>query len=70
MELKELAQRIMAIYHSLNSDQEKEEFILLLKDIVNIIEMMNRDEFIKFVDDFEKHLEQIDQMKSGSGIEQ
>ena len=68
MEQKELAQRIVAMYHSLKSDQEKEKFILLLKDIINIIEMMNRDEFVKFVDDFEKHLNQIDEIKNGSGI--
>ena len=69
MKQKELAQRIMAMYHSLKNDQDKEEFILLLKDIINIIEMMNRDEFVKFVDDFEKHLDQIDEIKNGSGIE-
>ena len=69
MKQKELAQRIMTMYHSLKNDREKEEFVHLLKDIINIIEMMNREEFVKFVDDFEKHLDQIDQIKNGSGID-
>jgi len=70
MKHKDLAQRILAMYHSLNSIEEKKDFIQLLKDILIIIETMSRDDFAEFVDNFEKHLDQIDDMKSDLGINQ
>ena len=68
MQQKEIAQRIMAMYHSLNNDDEKQQFVQLLKDIIKIIEKMNKEDFAKFVDDFEKHLDEIDEIKNDLGI--
>jgi hypothetical protein len=69
MKQKDLAQRILAMYNSLNSNQEKKQFVQLLKDILNIIETMSKDDFADFVDNFEKHLNQIDDMKRDFGID-
>ena len=68
MKQKEIAQRIMAMYHALQTEEEKKHFVDLLKDIVKIIERMNEKEFAQFVDDFEKHLDQIDNMKNDIGF--
>ena len=69
MKQKDLAQRILAMYNSLSSNQEKKQFVQLLKDILNIIETMSKDDFADFVDNFEKHLNQIDDMKRDIGID-
>ena len=68
MQEKEIAQKIMALYHSQASDAEKKQFIGLLKSIINIIETMNRDDFEKFVDDFGKHLDELEGLKKEHGI--
>ena len=68
MQQKEIAQRIMAMYQSMNNDEEKQQFVHLLKDIIKIIEKMNKEDFAKFVDDFEKHLDEIDEIKNNFGI--
>ena len=68
MKEKDIAQRIMAMYNSLGNSEEKKQFVLLLKDIVKIIEKMNKEDFAQFVDDFEKHLNQIDTLKDSFGI--
>ena len=65
---KDIAQRILAMYNSLGSSEEKKQFVQLLKDIVKIIDNMNRADFAQFVDDFEKHLNQIDTLKDSFGI--
>ncbi len=38
MKEKEIAQRIMAMYHSQANPEDKQQFVQLLKDIVKIIE--------------------------------
>ena len=68
MKDKDIAQRILAMYHGLGSDGERKQFLDLLKDIISIIEKMNREDFVKFVDDFEKHLDNLDDIKSDYGI--
>ena len=68
MKEKDIAQRIMAMYNSMGSSEEKKQFVYLLKDIVKIIEKMNKEDFAQFVDDFEKHLNQIDTLKDSFGI--
>ena len=65
---KEMAQRIMAMYYSLNSEEEKKQFVQLLKDIVQIIEKMSRDDFEQFVEDIRQHLDELEEIKKGSGI--
>ena len=68
MKEKDIAQRIIAMYNSMSSNEEKIQFVHLLKDIVKIIENMNREDFAQFVDDFERHLNQIDTLKDSFGI--
>ncbi len=68
MKEKDIAQRIIAMYNSQGSSEEKKQFVHLLKDMIKIIEKMNREDFAQFVDDFEKHLDQIDTLKDSFGI--
>lgn len=68
MKEKDIAQRIIAMYNSQSSSEEKKQFVHLLKDMIKIIEKMNREDFAQFVDDFEKHLDQIDTLKDSFGI--
>ena len=70
MKEKEIAQRIMAMYHSQASPEDKQQFVQLLKDIVRIIENMNKEDFAQFVDDFERHLNEIDDLKNNMGIKE
>jgi len=65
---KEMAQRIMGMYYSLDSDQEKKQFVQLLKDIVHIIEKMSRDDFEQFVEDIRRHLDELEEIKKSTGI--
>ena len=60
---KDLGQKILAMYHSLASDEEEKQFVHLLKDVIKIIETMSSDDFAKFVDDFEEHLNNLDKLK-------
>ena len=64
MKQKELGQKILAMYHSLSSEEEKKQFVHLLKDVIKIIETMSSDDFAKFVDDFEEHLNNLDKLKN------
>jgi hypothetical protein len=68
MREKEIAQRIIALYQSQSSDEDKKQFVALLKSIITIIETMNRDDFEKFVDDFGKHLDELEGIKKEHGI--
>ena len=68
MKEKEIAQQIVAMYLSQKTDEGKKKFLKLLKDIIKIIETMSRDDFVKFVDDFENHLNEIDDIKKTYGI--
>ena len=68
MREKEIAQKIVALYLSQESDEDKQKFIKLLKDIIKIIETMSKEDFVKFVDDFENHLQEIDDIKKSYGI--
>ena len=68
MREKEIAQRIIALYQSQSSDEDKKQFVALLKSIITIIETMNRDDFEKFVDDFGKHLDELEGIKTEHGI--
>jgi len=68
MKQKEMAQRIIAMYHSIPTDEDKKHFVQLLKDILKIIETMDKEDFADFVDNFEKHLAEIDELKDDSGI--
>lgn len=70
MREKDIAQQIVTFYHSQPSAKEKKQFIDLLKSIITIIETMNRDDFEKFVDDFEKHLNELDGIKKEHGIQE
>ena len=63
-----MAQRIMGMYYSLDSDQEKKQFVQLLKDIVQIIEKMSRDDFEQFVEDIRHHLDELEEIKKSTGI--
>jgi hypothetical protein len=65
---KEMAQRIMGMYYSLDSDQDKKQFVQLLKDIVQIIEKMSRDDFEQFVEDIRRHLDELEEIKKSTGI--
>jgi Asp-tRNA(Asn)/Glu-tRNA(Gln) amidotransferase C subunit len=69
MKEKEIAQRILTMYHLQNSAEEKREFLKLLKDIIKIIETMQTEDFVRFVDDFEKHLDELDIIKKMYGID-
>ena len=68
MREKEIAQKIMALYQSQSSEEDKKQFVDLLKSIISVIETMNRDDFEKFVDDFEKHLDELESLKKEHGI--
>lgn len=68
MNEKEIAQQIVAGYLSQKTDEDKKQFLKLLKDIIKIIETMSRDDFVKFVDDFKNHLNEIDDIKKTYGI--
>ncbi len=70
MKEKEIAHRIMAMYHSQANPEDKQQFVQLLKDIVKIIENMNKEDFAQFVDDFERHLNDIDDLKNDTGIKE
>jgi len=65
---KDMAQRIMGMYYSLDSDQDKKQFVQLLKDIVHIIEKMSRDDFEQFVEDIRRHLDELEEIKKSTGI--
>jgi Asp-tRNA(Asn)/Glu-tRNA(Gln) amidotransferase C subunit len=68
MKEKEIAQRIMALYHLQRTPEEKKQFIDLLKSIITIIETINRDDFEKFVEDLEKHLDELNEIEKEHGI--
>jgi hypothetical protein len=68
MKEKEIAQKILAMYLSQESEEGKKQFLKLLKEIIKIIETMNKEDFEKFVDDFENHLNKIDEIKKTYGI--
>jgi len=68
MKEKEIAQQIVAMYLSQKTDEDKRHFLNLLKDIIKIIETMSKDDFVKFVDAFENHLNEIDDIKKNFGI--
>ena len=68
MKEKEIAQKILALYLSQETEDDKKQFLKLLKDIIKIIETMNKEDFVKFVDDFENHLNEIDDIKKNYGI--
>jgi hypothetical protein len=69
MHEKEIAQKIVALYLSQETDEDKQKFIKLIKDIIKIIETMDKDDFVKLVDDFENHLHEIDDLKKSYGID-
>ena len=68
MKEKEIAQQIVAMYLSQKTDEGKKRFLKFLKEIITIIETMSKDDFEKFVDDFENHLNEIDDIKKTYGI--
>lgn len=68
MKEKEIAQEIVAMYLSHETEEDKKNFLKFLKDIIKIIETMSKDDFMKFVDDFENHLNEIDDLKKTYGI--
>jgi hypothetical protein len=68
MKEKEIAQKIVAMYLSQKTEEDKKHFLKFLKDIIKIIETMSKDDFMKFVDDFENHLNEIDDLKKTYGI--
>jgi hypothetical protein len=46
----------------------KRIFLILLKDITKIIETMSRDDFVKYIENVENHLNEIDEIKNTYGM--
>ena len=68
MKEKEIAQEIVAMYLSQKTDEGKKNFLKILKDITKIIETMSSDDFVKYVENIENHLNEIDEIKNTYGM--
>ena len=64
MQEKELAQKIVAMYYSISDDRQKKEFLKFIRDIVQLLESIDKEDFAQFVDDFKTHLDNIDEIKN------